>query len=297
MKKLLTILFAVALGLNLSAQTVSPTYDPDVDGDNNIGINDLLALLSLFAENDYDDDGIWDSQDDCVGVYDECGVCNGSGLPEGYESCEEYYGVCSGIESVSFNGHNYSVVPIGNHCWFSENLRTDSYVNGDDIAYHWDTDSWNEETDGRQSFYNADSVNLDFHGRLYNWYAVNDSRGLCPSGWHVSTDEDFIELEIELGMTEIQANLTGWRGTDEGLKLKSLEWWDGNNTSGFSALPSGFGMATGYDGLGVCGKFWTPVADTGGNSQMRRRLQGSFGGVSRQGASKQTRFSVRCVLN
>ena len=105
------------------------------------------------------------------------------------------------------------------------------------------------------------------------------------------------ELEIELGMTEIQANLTGSRGTDEGLKLKSSEQWDGNNASGFSALPSGIGMATGYDGLGVCGKFWTPVADIVGNSQMRRRLQGSYGGVTRNLVSKQTRFSVRCVLD
>ena len=80
MKKLITILFAVALGLNLSAQTnYADDWNPDADGDNSVGVSDLLALLSVFAENDADDDGIWDSQDDCVGEYDECGECNGLG--------------------------------------------------------------------------------------------------------------------------------------------------------------------------------------------------------------------------
>ena len=77
MKKLLTILFAFALGLNLIAQ--SDTWDPDWDGDGNVGVSDLLALLSVFSENDADGDGIWDSVDDCVGVYDACGVCGGTG--------------------------------------------------------------------------------------------------------------------------------------------------------------------------------------------------------------------------
>ena len=80
MKKLLTILFAVALGLNLSAQTdYVETWDPDADGDGLIGVSDLLALLGVFQEEDMDNDGIWDSQDDCVGAYDECEVCNGPG--------------------------------------------------------------------------------------------------------------------------------------------------------------------------------------------------------------------------
>lgn len=104
MKKLLTSLFAVALGLNLSAQ--SETWDPDWDGDGNVGVSDLLALLSVFSENDTDGDGIWDSVDDCIGVTDPCGVCNGTGedadedgLCDDVDDCVGAYdecGVCNG---------------------------------------------------------------------------------------------------------------------------------------------------------------------------------------------------------
>ena len=107
MKKVITILFAVALGLNLSAQTdYDLDWNPDADGDDLIGITDLLALLSLFAEADSDGDGIWDSVDDCIGVYDPCGVCNGTGedvdedgLCDDVDDCVGEYdecGVCNG---------------------------------------------------------------------------------------------------------------------------------------------------------------------------------------------------------
>ena len=107
MKKLLTILFAIALGLNLNAQTdYVDDWNPDADGDDLIGITDLLALLSLFAEADSDGDGIWDSVDDCIGVYDPCGVCNGTGedadedgLCDDVDDCLGAYdecGVCNG---------------------------------------------------------------------------------------------------------------------------------------------------------------------------------------------------------
>ena len=78
MKKLLIILFAVALGLNLSAQDeCGPS--PDINQDGVVGMNDLLTLLSDFGEFDLDFDGVVDSVDDCFGVYDPCGVCTRHG--------------------------------------------------------------------------------------------------------------------------------------------------------------------------------------------------------------------------
>ena len=78
---------------------------------------------------------------------------------------------------------------------------------------------------------------------LYNWYAVDDARGLCPSGWHVPTDGEYMTLEMALGMSESEANDTGWRGTDQGTQMKSSPSddpsWNGTNTSGFSALAGG----------------------------------------------------------
>ena len=74
MKRMLFLLCAVALSLSAAAQTdYVETWDPDADGDGLIGVSDLLALLGVFQEEDMDSDGIWDSDDDCVGFYDECG--------------------------------------------------------------------------------------------------------------------------------------------------------------------------------------------------------------------------------
>jgi|LauGreDrversion4_2_1035121.scaffolds.fasta_scaffold300525_2 hypothetical protein len=79
--RLLLLLCAASIPSLLSAQSTSPcTWNPDYNGDNAIGISDLLALLSVFEEVDNDDDGIFDSQDDCVGIIDPCGVCNGTGM-------------------------------------------------------------------------------------------------------------------------------------------------------------------------------------------------------------------------
>ena len=97
---------------------------------------------------------------------------------------------------------------------------------------------------GAQAIYNNDASNLADYGRLYNWYAVDDARGLCPSGWHVPTDGEYMTLEMELGMSESEANGQGWRGTDQGTQMKSSASdspsWDGTNTSGFSGLAGGY---------------------------------------------------------
>ena len=103
MKKLITILFAVALGLNLSAQDECEP-SPDLNQDGVVGMNDLLTLLSAFGDFDLDFDGIWDSVDDCIGVYDPCGVCNGTGedadedgLCDDVDDCVGEYDECGDV--------------------------------------------------------------------------------------------------------------------------------------------------------------------------------------------------------
>ena len=95
---------------------------------------------------------------------------------------------------------------------------------------------------GAQAIYNNDVSNLADYGRLYNWYAVDDARGLCPSGWHVPTDGEFMTLEMELGMSESEANGTGSRHRPRHQMKSSPEdspSWNGTNTSGFSGLAGG----------------------------------------------------------
>ena len=279
MKKLLTILFAVALGLNLSAQTVSPTYDPDVDGDNHIGVSDLMALLSLFSENDEDDDGIWDSQDDCVGAYDECGVCNGGGIP------------CPCTSPVAYDGYEYDVIEIGDQCWFAENLRTEHYANGDSIPGDLDDDDWEDimwSSFGARAIYYNDTANLASYGRLYNWYAVDDPRGLCPSGWHVPSDEEWAILVDTLGGSQVA-----------GGKMKSSPEdsppWNGTNESGFSGQPGGYINNQGQFGLGGNdGFFWTASPGLG-DYKLHRRLLGQYSSVVSNGQWPMYGHSVRCL--
>ena len=142
---------------------------------------------------------------------------------------------CGGSTAVTFDGHTYALVGIGNQCWFKENLRSDNYRNGDGIPGNLADSQWTTTTSGAQTVYgegtsyvshgSSDEVaNLAAYGRLYNWYAVNDARGLCPVGFHVPTDSDWTALENALGGL-----------SEAGTALKSSATdsppWDGSNTS------------------------------------------------------------------
>jgi hypothetical protein len=107
------------------------------------------------------------------------------------------------------------------------NLRSKSYTSCYAIIVELSYGEWSSATSGAVTVYGEgtsvvyngsdDEVStLADYGRLYNWYAVDDACGLCPSGWHVPTDWEFMTLEMELGMSESEANETGWRGTDQG---------------------------------------------------------------------------------
>ena len=215
----------------------SPADCPsDLNGNGSIGIEDLLILLSEFAT-----------------------FCP---VPE------PVVGACGDLSTVTFDGYSYPLVAIGSQCWFKENLRTAHYRNGDPIPGELSDAAWTSTTAGAQAVYNEDPANLEVYGRLYNWFAVDDARDLCPTGWHVPTDGEWMELEMELGMTAEQANSTGWRGTDQGAQLKAtledLPGWIEANFSGFSARPGGYRNRFDggyYDLLENC-QWWTSTNDS-----------------------------------
>jgi uncharacterized protein (TIGR02145 family) len=311
------------------AQTDCNGYNPDVNEDNAITITDLLALLGLFEEVDADDDGVWDSVDDCVGGFDACGVCNGPGPTvwvEGSLVCPVYgctdsaalnfsasantedgtctYGPvqCGGASTVTFDGHTYALVGIGSQCWFKENLRSDNYRNGDPIPGGLSDAEWTSTTSGAQAVYgegtsavlqgSGDAVaNLAAYGRLYNWYAVSDARGLCPTGWHVPTDGEWTELETVLGGASVA-------GAALKSSLVDLPPWDGTNSSGFSGLPGGIrGSNDGsYYLLGNEG-YWRSSTPSNGNAWFRSVGGGSNVFVRSDYAFARNAFSVRCLLN
>ena len=220
----------------------------DSDQDGFITVLDLMNLLSYFGDSDSDLDGIFDSADACTDasscnylanptvacVYpDALGGCGGDCAADndGDGVCDQFYGPCQGESTLTYQDYTYDLVAIGEQCWFAENLRNTHYANGDEIPEELDNGVWSTTTDGAHSVFNE--AHLADYGRLYNWFAVDDERGLCPTDWHVSTDVDFIELEMELGMSEPEANHWGYRGTDQGTHLKSSSAdsppWNGSN--------------------------------------------------------------------
>lgn len=191
-------------------------------------------------------------------------------------------GPCGDLTSAFFDGYDYSIVAIGTQCWFEENLRSDNYRNGNPMPTVTSDNSWSSASGGAQCSYDNEDSYKSTYGPLYNWYAVNDDRGLCPSGWHVPTDEEWTTLEIYLG-------------TDPGDKMKSSPPdWDGSNSSGFSGLPGGYRASNGYFNLaGGMGVWWSSSPTSGG--AWSRELKSSDDNVDRPNDNHLTGLSVRCV--
>jgi uncharacterized protein (TIGR02145 family) len=140
------------------------------------------------------------------------------------------------------------------------------------------------------------------YGALYNWFVLGTGK-LCPSGWHLPTDGEFSTLESYLGMASGDLNLWGWRGTNQGLQMKTTAGWNaggnGTNTSGFSALPGGYiyGKNGGFNDLGNLTYWWTTTEDGAlpTNFAWYRRLDGSQNGVYRATTHKWGGKFARCL--
>ncbi len=176
---------------------------------------------------------------------------------------------CSEDESTIKSGDpdNFETVTIGSQVWMTKNLDVTHYRNGDPIPQVTDPTEWAALTTGAWCYYDNDPENGAIYGKLYNWYAVNDSRGLAPEGWHVPSDSEWKTLEMALGMSQSEADDWVHRGTDEGSKLagNASLWNSGdlkNNanfgTSGFSALPGGYRYFNGtFNLVGYHGYWWS----------------------------------------
>ena len=191
----------------------------------------------------------------------------------------------------------YTTRVFGNQVWMTENLATTKYNNGTAIPTSTQG-AWPTLTTGAYAWYNDNISNKDLYGALYNWFAVGTGN-LCPDGWHVATDADFKALEIGLGMTQEQADGTGWRGTDQGVQMKSATGWttgNGTNSSGFNAFPGGFRYYVdgSFFNAETIAYFWASDEDTAERSLMRQ-LDSTHDTVQRQNADKNAGKSVRCV--
>ncbi len=196
----------------------------------------------------------------------------------------------------------YQTVKIGDQWWMAENLKVTRYRNGDVIPHVTDNSTWQGLSTGAFcSSDNADS-NIATYGLLYNWYAVGDSRNIAPAGWHIPTDNEWKELEMHLGMSQSQADASGWRGTFEGGKLKeteTLHWsspnYGASNETGFTALPGGHRFFTGgYNLVGTHGDWWS-ATEIDNNNAWNRELYYQYAKVLRYSGNKTGGVSIRCV--
>jgi uncharacterized protein (TIGR02145 family) len=191
------------------------------------------------------------------------------------------------VSSVTYHGYDYRVVPIGGRCWFAENLRSDRYRNGDPIPGNLSASQWSTTTSGAQAVYENKPANLAAYGRLYNWYAVKDRRGLCPKGFHVPSDGEWMTIEEALGGKGVAGKAMKATSSDR-------PSWNGSNASGFSGLPAGFRSNYGnFYSMGDSGYWWS--SSPNGGYAVYRFLSSGYSNVFRYYNGPQDGFSVRCV--
>lgn len=208
---------------------------------------------------------------------------------------------------TDIDGNEYAAIQIGSKWWMIENLRVKHYRNGESIPQVTDSYDWYELRSGAWCTYDNDLDNEDTYGLLYNWHAVNDLNALAPEGWHVPTDAEWQQLEMELGMNPSILAVWGYRGTDEGDKMKSIGtleagtglWTSDNsnatNESCFSVVPSGWRIYNGiYFGIDYGATFWSATAYDSRRA-WSRSMASNLSKVLRSYGFMERGFSVRCV--
>jgi uncharacterized protein (TIGR02145 family) len=283
---------------------------------------DVLGVCGGGCEGDGDDDGICDSEDDCVGVLDECGVCNGPGpteviidditilydsvyLPQLEEwyvyefsadttfiyTCAPAFATCGDL--VYHDGYHYSTVLIGEQCWFSENCRYLPEVSPSSADSYYSPYYYVYDYEGTTVAEAKATENYETYGVLYNWPAVMTDE-ICPSGWHVPTDGEWTQLTDYLGGESVA-----------GHAMKSTSGWNnngnGSNSSGFTGLPSGYYApwpgAFNYVGNGC---YWWSSSenyDYGANNSWFYSLVFSHGILIGGANAQHDGFSARCVID
>ena len=197
---------------------------------------------------------------------------------------------------IGFGCISYAqTVTIGTQVWMTKNLDVSTFRNGDPIPEAKSNEEWKKAGENKQPawcYYNNDPANGAKYGKLYNWYAVNDSRGLAPSGYHIPSDAEWTKLTDFLGGESVA-----------GKKMKYTDFWadndgesgNGTNESGFSGLPGGLRNFNGaFYSIGEYGYWWSSTEGVSG-SACSRYLSYATGSVYRYYGSKNYGFSVRCL--
>jgi uncharacterized protein (TIGR02145 family) len=225
-----------------------------------------------------------------------------------------------GDQIADIDGNLYNTLQIGSQCWMKENLRVSKYSDGTPIPYITDYYGWgnlgDNNTDKGYCYYNNDSaLYASSYGALYSWAAAMNGyfgtnnnpsgvQGACPLYWHVPSDNEWKDLEMYLGMSQTEAALNGFRGTNEGGKLKeagTTHWLSPNtgatNSTGYTALPAGgrsSNYSGGFFGLNTYTAFVTSTHQST-TASWTRTLSKDYSMISRDYSNKSYGTSLRCV--
>jgi len=195
----------------------------------------------------------------------------------------------AGVADVAGGGSDaMEVIKIGTQSWSTKNLEVSTYRSGDSIPQVQDAAAWASLSTGAWCYYGNKEENGTTYGKLYNWYAVSDPRGLAPEGFHIPSDAEWTVLTDYLGGV-----------LEAGAKMKSASGWyedgNGSNSSGFAGLPGGSRDGFGAFGvIGLYGGWWSSTEVSTGNAR-DRILYYANGFVFRGSDGKLSGLSVRCL--
>ncbi len=201
------------------------------------------------------------------------------------------------LECKDADENQYAVVTIGGQIWMAENLRTTTYTNGLPIDYPGDDNyAWEYNTVGAYAWQNNDIAWKYVYGALYNWPAAMSANGLCPEGWKIPSDDEWIALTEHLGGLEIAGGkLKCTRTEPEDHPRFNSPNIGATNESGFTGLPGGLrGSSGSYGPIGGNG-FWWSATEFNEYNSWEYHLTHDFEQFFRNNANKQMGFSVRCI--
>jgi len=188
------------------------------------------------------------------------------------------------------NGNGYHTVKIGTQIWMVENLKAASYRYGDPIPEFTGGPVWITLTTGASLNYNNDFYKVSIFGRLYNWYAVDDFRGLAPSGWHVPSDSEWQLLVDYLGGDAV----AGGKMKETGTAHWNSPNYGATNESGFSAIQSGYFVGNSLLGyVGYRARYWSSTERD--NNAWYLDVSYNSSAVFRALDFKRLGYSIRCV--
>ncbi|MFM7106891.1 MAG: fibrobacter succinogenes major paralogous domain-containing protein, partial [Flavobacteriales bacterium] len=205
-------------------------------------------------------------------------------------------------------GNSYRTVVIGGREWMAENLNTSIYRNGDAIPNVVSSTQWAALTSGAYCYYQDDPANACPYGKLYNWFTCVDERGLCPTGWHVPSDD---EWSIMINYLDPTADGGNNSNNEVGIAMKSAGtieggdgyWYtyasdpsvEGTNSRGFSGLPGGFRSTNGdYYNMGSNGGWWS-CTQLVSDDAWSRNLYYDYAYVYRGNSDTRYGWRVRCL--